>query len=59
MDNGAIRPTNKPDLDNIAKIILDSLNGIAYKDDSQVVSLTVIKHYSDNPCVVVRMGEEK
>lgn len=48
-----IRPTKKPDLDNIAKIILDSLNGIAYKDDSQVVMLTVAKYYSENPRVEV------
>ena len=41
-------PTKKPDIDNIAKIILDSLNGIAYKDDSQIVNLTVIKKYTDN-----------
>lgn len=40
-------PIKKPDADNIAKIILDSLNGIAYKDDSQIVNLTVIKKYTD------------
>lgn len=32
-----ILPTKKPDCDNIAKIILDALNQIAYKDDAQVV----------------------
>ena len=30
-----------PDLDNVAKSILDALNGLAYKDDKQVVSLSV------------------
>jgi Holliday junction resolvase RusA-like endonuclease len=34
-------PTKKPDADNIAKIILDSLNGIAFHDDSQVTSLEI------------------
>lgn len=34
MSCNIIRPVKKPDCDNIAKIILDSLNGIAYKDDS-------------------------
>lgn len=34
----------KPDADNIAKAVLDALNGVAYGDDSQVVSLTVRKH---------------
>lgn len=27
--SGAIRPTKKPDCDNIGKIVADSLNGIA------------------------------
>ncbi len=36
---------NKKDLDNIAKTVLDALNGIAYKDDKQVISLTVSKKY--------------
>ena len=40
-------PTKKPDADNIAKIILDSLNGVAFNDDSQVVKLTVIKRWTE------------
>jgi len=32
------------DLDNVAKSILDGLNGIAYVDDDQVVELLVRKH---------------
>lgn len=48
-----ISPIKKPDCDNIAKIILDSLNNIAFKDDSQVVKLFVCKHYSDTPKVEV------
>lgn len=53
-----IYPTKKPDADNIAKIVLDSLNGIAYKDDSQVVELTVNKFYSKRgqPYVFVRLS---
>lgn len=35
--------TFKPDVDNIAKIVLDGLNGVAYEDDSQVTSLHVMK----------------
>lgn len=37
----------KPDNDNIAKIICDSLNGVAYKDDAQVAVLNVEKYYSE------------
>ena len=47
------RPTKKPDVDNLAKVILDSINDIAYKDDVQVVDLQVRKFYSENPRVVV------
>lgn len=38
-------PTKKPDTDNIAKAILDGLNGVAYDDDASVVRLTVDKFY--------------
>lgn len=36
--------TFKPDGDNVAKLILDALNGRAWHDDSQVVELHVTKH---------------
>ena len=54
MRSGIIRPTKKPDFDNIAKIICDALNGIAYKDDASIVSAIVEKYYADddNPKVV-------
>lgn len=54
---GRVRPTIKCDCDNAAKSILDSLNGIAYKDDSQVVELLVKKFYSDEPSVYVKLIE--
>ena len=38
---------HKPDSDNIAKIVMDGLNGLAYLDDNQVVSLNVEKWYTD------------
>lgn len=52
---GEIRPAKKPDCDNIAKIILDSLNGIAYEDDKQIIDLKVAKFYSDDPHVNVTL----
>ena len=33
----------KPDVDNIGKIFLDALNGVAYEDDKQVTILCVTK----------------
>lgn len=58
MIKGYIRPTKKPDVDNIAKIILDALNGIAYKDDTQVVEIMVSKYYSETPRVEIKIFEE-
>lgn len=40
-------PTVKPDNDNIAKIICDSLNGLAYADDNQITELKVCKRYAE------------
>lgn len=53
MEDGVIRPTTKPDSDNILKIVADSLNQIAYKDDAQVVDAQIRKFYSRRPRVVV------
>jgi Holliday junction resolvase RusA-like endonuclease len=50
-----IKPTKKPDIDNIAKIVSDALNGIAFDDDKQIVNLWVEKHYSDQPRIEVRV----
>lgn len=47
----------KPDCDNLAKIILDALNGIAYKDDSQVTLLHIAKEYGTQPKVIVELKE--
>lgn len=56
----------KPDADNIAKILLDALNGgIAFHDDSQVDEIVVTKNYvlcdEDSPKVIVTIygGEDE
>lgn len=54
---GKIRPTKKPDADNILKIIGDALNNIAYKDDKQIVSANIEKYYSDEPRVQIEIKE--
>ena len=45
--DGLEMPLKKPDADNVAKIVLDSLNKIAFDDDAQVVELTVIKKWTE------------
>lgn len=36
----------KPDIDNIAKSVLDGLNGVAWSDDTQVVEMSIKKYYA-------------
>lgn len=57
MLNGLIKPTKKPDIDNIAKVVLDALNGIAYKDDTQVINLELHKKYGEIGKVMVSITE--
>ena len=49
MSAGEIRPAKKPDTDNLAKLVTDALNGVAYEDDAQVVELIGKKYYSEEP----------
>lgn len=53
-----IRPTKKPDWDNVAKAITDACNGIVYVDDCQIVDAHVTKRYSDEAGVDVIVMEE-
>lgn len=54
---GNIVPTSRPDGDNYLKLVQDALNGVAYKDDSQIVDSRVIKRYSDRPALQVELRE--
>ena len=47
----------KPDLDNVAKAVLDALNGVIYEDDKQVIRLVAEKKYSFEPRVEVYVHE--
>lgn len=59
MLSGAVRPTKKPDCDNIIKAVLDALNGVAYYDDSQVVKICIRKRYDTNPRTIIEIIELK
>ena len=56
---GAVTPTVRPDLDNLAKTVLDAMNQTVYKDDKQVVDLICRKRYADKPCTIVSVKEYK
>jgi len=57
MLNGEIRPTKKPDADNIIKIICDALNRIAYDDDKQVVDVRLQKFYAEKARISISIDE--
>ena len=57
MLKGNIRPVKKPDADNIAKVIADSLNGVAYHDDAQLVEVNIRKFYREHEGVEVEIEE--
>ena len=56
LDNN-ISPTKKPDIDNIVKAVLDSMNKFAFKDDNQITKLEVEKKYSLEDKVYVKIEE--
>jgi Holliday junction resolvase RusA-like endonuclease len=57
--SGSEQPCKKPDIDNIAKTYLDGMNGVVFKDDTQVIDLHVKKVYSAVPGVDVMVMEIK
>lgn len=57
MEQNIIRPTKKPDVDNIVKVVLDALNDLAYEDDRQIVELYVSKFYAEDEFVEVVVEE--
>lgn len=45
MLSNAIRPTTKPDLDNVEKVFADALTGIVFRSDSQIVDSDCHKYF--------------
>ena len=57
MLTGEIKPIVKPDVDNVAKSILDALNGIVYLDDKQIIELDIEKLYEKTSWTKVKIVE--
>lgn len=49
MEERLIRPIKRPDIDNTIKAVFDALQGLAFKNDSQIVAITASKFYSTRP----------
>ena len=52
-------PFIRPDIDNLARAVLDGLTGVAYEDDEQVVKLIATKEYGDNQGVWIRFTDKE
>jgi Holliday junction resolvase RusA-like endonuclease len=55
--NGLEKPIKKPDASNVLKSVEDAMNGVVYKDDSQIVNIHVSKVYSTVPGVDICVKE--
>lgn len=53
--SGILRPTSKPDTSNYLKGVEDALNGIIWRDDSQIVTVIVRKWYGVRPGTFVQI----
>jgi Holliday junction resolvase RusA-like endonuclease len=56
---GELKPTAKPDADNILKAILDALNELAYNDDRAIYKISVERIYSNDPRTEVTISDEE
>jgi len=52
-----VKCTKRPDLDNLLKGVLDALNGVAFKDDSQVTRIVSEKNFSETDNIEITIAE--
>lgn len=50
---------HRGDIDNVCKMLMDSINGVAFDDDRQIYKLVAEKYYSDNPRVEIELEEKE
>lgn len=56
---GAIKPAKRPDIDNYLKAAQDALNMIVFRDDAQVVNVTISKSYSTRPRLTIAVAPSR
>ena len=57
ISDGSEKPIKKPDASNILKSVEDGMNGVVYKDDSQIINIHVTKVFSSEPGVDICVKE--
>lgn len=53
----SVHPIKRPDLDNIVKLVMDGLNGVAFHDDSQVIEIHAFSEWAhvNGPGVLIKV----
>lgn len=54
---GMLHHIKKPDVDNLAYILTNSLKGIIIEDDSQIVKIHMEKLYAEEPKIVIKVND--
>ena len=56
-----ILPVRKPDLDNLLKLLLDSMNGLLVSDDAQITTIKVSKRWTteEHPFIRIKLENDK
>jgi len=54
---GMKTPNVKPDLDNVSKLVMDALNGVAYDDDKQIIFMSASKVYGEVAGTIISIEE--
>ena len=50
-------PITRPDVDKLARAVLDAIDGVCYGDDSQVVYICAVKEYAATPKAIITVKE--
>ena len=50
-----VYPHKRPDLDNMGYLVTNAMKELVYKDDSQIVDLTMRKRYGEQPKIVIKV----